>query len=272
MPLEPNVTYIDDLVIANPEGTDARSEGDDHIRNIKRALQNCFPDMGQPLGFDDDGGAADAYAVSFTTGAPTAYGKFMLVGIIPANDNTGASTLDVNSIGATAIKIRGVALGAGQIRQDQPALFLHDGTDFEYINPPEFPKDTRMVFYQASAPVGWTQVTSADDRVLRVVSGSGGSTGGSWSGSFGTTDPGGWHKHDIHRDGWGTAGGSLGTVQAGRLVVGSGNPESQENLESLRAAGNDRLTSSPSDEHSHDLSASGDWRPAYIDVIVAEKD
>lgn len=44
----------------------------------------------------------------------------------------------------------------------------------------------------------------------------------------------------IPRDGWGTAGGTPGTIAQGRLVVGSGNPELKEELESLRAAGGNR--------------------------------
>ena len=43
-----------------------------------------------------------------------------------------------------------------------------------------FPSGTKMIFNQASAPSGWTKVTSnVDNKALRVVSGSGGGTGGS---------------------------------------------------------------------------------------------
>jgi hypothetical protein len=41
------------------------------------------------------------------------------------------------------------------------------------------PAGTNMLFFQASAPTGWTQYTSADNRALRVVSGTGGGGGGS---------------------------------------------------------------------------------------------
>lgn len=44
-------------------------------------------------------------------------------------------------------------------------------------NPP-IPSGTAMLFYQASAPTGWTQNTSLDDYALRLTSGTGGSTGG----------------------------------------------------------------------------------------------
>jgi hypothetical protein len=40
------------------------------------------------------------------------------------------------------------------------------------------PSGSVMLFYQASAPLGWTQVTTQNDKALRVVSGSGGVAGG----------------------------------------------------------------------------------------------
>ena len=40
------------------------------------------------------------------------------------------------------------------------------------------PAGTTAVFYQASAPTGWTQVTTQNDAALRVVSGVGGGSGG----------------------------------------------------------------------------------------------
>lgn len=40
---------------------------------------------------------------------------------------------------------------------------------------------TKTVFYQPTTPTGWTLNTSYHDRLLRVVSGAGGSTGGSWT-------------------------------------------------------------------------------------------
>jgi hypothetical protein len=40
------------------------------------------------------------------------------------------------------------------------------------------PSGAVMLFYQASAPLGWTQVTTQNDKALRVVSGSGGVSGG----------------------------------------------------------------------------------------------
>jgi hypothetical protein len=41
------------------------------------------------------------------------------------------------------------------------------------------PAGTVMLFYQAAAPTGWTQVTTQNNKALRVVSGVGAGTGGS---------------------------------------------------------------------------------------------
>lgn len=49
------------------------------------------------------------------------------------------------------------------------------------------PQSSVSVFYQASAPTGWAQVTTQNDKALRVVSGTGGGTGG--TSSFTTVFP-----------------------------------------------------------------------------------
>jgi len=41
-----------------------------------------------------------------------------------------------------------------------------------------FPRGTTLLFYQAAAPIGWTKITTQNDKAIRVVSGAGGVTGG----------------------------------------------------------------------------------------------
>lgn len=41
------------------------------------------------------------------------------------------------------------------------------------------PPGTVMAFFQAAAPVGWTQITIHDNKAMRIVSGAGGGSGGS---------------------------------------------------------------------------------------------
>lgn len=52
-------------------------------------------------------------------------------------------------------------------------------TAFVIANAPVvIPSGTVMLFYQAAAPTGWTQVTTQNNKALRVVSGTGGVAGG----------------------------------------------------------------------------------------------
>jgi|GEM_PF-2258199 len=53
-------------------------------------------------------------------------------------------------------------------------LVMDDGTQL-------FPSGTRCIFYQESAPVGWSIVSDFDDMVCLVDDSSGGATGGSWT-------------------------------------------------------------------------------------------
>ena len=40
-----STTYINGLVATNPTGTDPKSQGDDHIRLVKSAIKNTFPNI-----------------------------------------------------------------------------------------------------------------------------------------------------------------------------------------------------------------------------------
>ena len=44
-----SVNFISDLDQNNPAGGDSIAEGDDHIRNIKRALTNTFPNVNEAV-------------------------------------------------------------------------------------------------------------------------------------------------------------------------------------------------------------------------------
>ncbi len=66
----------------------------------------------------------------------------------------------------------------------------------EVVSEDYIPNGSVMVFFQASAPTGWTKVTTQNDKTLRVVSGNGGGTGGDWAMSAGeTTSEVGAHTH-----------------------------------------------------------------------------
>ncbi|MEO6825320.1 MAG: hypothetical protein ABI167_11480 [Nitrosospira sp.] len=95
------------------------------------------------------------------------------------------------------------------------------------------PAGTVMSFFQATAPVGWTQVTAHDNKAMRIVNGTGGGSGGSvaFTAAFASQAITGsnsattltiaqipWHTHTLsvyNTVGAGTnpSGGSGGSVQ-----------------------------------------------------------
>lgn len=82
-----------------------------------------------------DSGAANAYAITLSP-APTAYGAFQRFSFVAANACTGASTLNVNGLGAVAIKKYGSAsaLVANDIKAGSVVVVEHDGTVFQLIS------------------------------------------------------------------------------------------------------------------------------------------
>ena len=55
----------------------------------------------------------------------------------------------------------------------------NDGSNYFDIGSGDVPSGSVMLFYQTSAPTGWTKSTSHNNKALRVVSGNGGGSGGS---------------------------------------------------------------------------------------------
>jgi hypothetical protein len=133
------------------------------------------------------------------------------------------------------------------------------------------PSGTKMVFFQASAPTGWTQdTTNHNDKALRVVSGAGGGNGGStgFSSAFpaqsitssSTEAPTIAHTHSF------TAQQHVGTYTTG------GNPPDEKSETSSGTTGSTGVVSgSAAAKHNHTVAVAG-GAPKYIDVIVCEKD
>ena len=151
------------------------------------------------------------------------------------------------------------------------------------------PNGSVMVFFQANAPTGWTKVTTQNDKTLRVVSGTGGGTGGDWAMSAGETTSshaGHSHSHTLaagahtlstseipsHSHSGVVTGGSIGNtywrysdndpavyaLSSGSTAnTGSGGSHSHNLSGSISSGGS----------HTHTIAA-----PQYIDVIICSKD
>lgn len=112
----------------------------------------------------DDTGTANAVAVGFTPKI-TAYSTTALVAVKIKANNTGAATLDIDGLGAKAIKKNGSTdLEADDLVADKVALFVYDGTQFQLLNP------SKLTVTGPAATA--TQLTPVNDPMVLDFSGS----------------------------------------------------------------------------------------------------
>ena len=151
------------------------------------------------------------------------------------------------------------------------------------------PQNSVAVFYQASAPTGWSQVTTHNNKALRVVSGTGGGFG-----SGGTSGPGGQPFTTIFPStarpisGTVTCDGSVGdtTLTIQQIPSHTHNAGSSVNVSPQspgvggRAVNDSAPATSPTGgglSHNHPFVAASapysgtiDMAVAYIDVIICK--
>lgn len=124
--------------------------------------------------------AQGAYSHVYNDGSAN-YKMYNAVSKLGATTFEGAVTLDA---GGTVTAGQDLTGGSGNIilRSNgavSATTYTGDGSNLTGVEP--FPSGTKQVFYQASAPTGWTQDTAAalGNAAMRVVVGTGGGTGGS---------------------------------------------------------------------------------------------
>lgn len=143
-------TYISDLNSANPVGSDSLGAADDHLRLIKSLILATFPNITgavtpthTELNYVDgvtsalewankyvtDSGAANAYVVTLSP-TPASYTGGMPIIFRAANTNTGASTVNANSLGVKNLKMQdNTDLQAGYIVAGAIVVGYYDDTD-----------------------------------------------------------------------------------------------------------------------------------------------
>lgn len=198
------------------------------------------------------------------------------------------ATLELEGGEREIVKVRTRASGSDvfsevvRAQEGSTALICPAGTviglrftaaDVQGVLDSAFPANTVMLFVQSSAPVGWTKLTSHNDKALRVVSGTAGSGGGTPFSTFfdhldiiGTTAPTALsvaqlpaHEHAIDGSTQGYSNGVASSIHFGQAKT---NP----NYGGLsRSVGG-------GEGHSHGISFAVDMHLQYVDVIMARKD
>lgn len=304
----PQAVYTDSTAATawpNPITLDARGESGGEIwltagSSYKFVLESA-PEYGQTHGeqisvFDEVTGVNDTVTIPSTNnwilfaGTPTYISgtSFSVAGDQRTTFQTYRRLKSSNSGGTIYSSILTQSYGAGvttvTVLNDTGSL--DSGLNSVYYSfvetdpssiPPPFDSGTRMLFAQAAAPFGWTQVTTYNDYALRLVNSAGGGTGGSEpftsafaNGSVGATTlslsqtPS--HNHDGVPTTTTWANGTTGTPAPYRSIsittpsVATGTASLNMNFAVASNGGGG--------SHNHSLALA----VQYVDVIICEKD
>jgi len=172
-------SYVNDLVVTNPTNSDAKHQGDDHLRLIKTALKNAlagFPGHVLLTGAEAAGATVNDYVLTITP-APAAYTTSSLILFKATHTNTGAVTLKVNSLAALDLKsVSGAALVANDIVTDGWYVVVYNGTNCRLISITKNYVD--QLAFATALPA---QISDGVTRVLNSLNGV-----ASWGASGGT--------------------------------------------------------------------------------------
>ena len=109
----------------------------------------------QPMNFAVDAAANDTYVITLTP-APTAYAAGQKFTFDANTGNTGACTLNVNSLGAKSIKKHvDQDLATGDIMASQLVEVIYDGTNFQILDNTGVPAGSIMAWTTDTAPSTW---------------------------------------------------------------------------------------------------------------------
>ena len=142
--------------------------------------------------------------------------------------------------------------------------------------PTEFPAGTVLIFPQPAAPSGWTQITTHNDKMIRVVNGSGGGSGGTDSPILmdkvpahthtGSADTVPNHRHGVGGNQWPWGGGDFYSAHDNTAAF-HGSVASQSFIGWSGWEGS----------HGHTMTinsnaGASNWTPKYLDTVIASKD
>lgn len=267
--------FLEELNVDNPTFQDFLTEGDDHIRGIKRALKQTFPGMGGrlwrkravsvsgPLTLSDNGSLVIAGGtLTLTPADASVLGNGWMVMV---KATAGNVTIDPGQ------NINGAA--SQVVPTGYTAILMCDGGEFfsmlVYQDVPvavqAFPTTTRMFFQQSAAPTGWTKIVSGthNDAAMRMTTGTVG-TGGAdnFTAHYGVGKTTAGHTLTMsqippHAFDYIRKGPTIG----GTLAGGDPNSVGDQTVQTNTLGGGA--------SHSHSLN---DFNIKYIDAITASKD
>jgi hypothetical protein len=110
----------------SPSGATNISTGlDDNLRALGAALKTAITTLTSVAGTN---------TITASSANVTAYATGQSFKFFPAATNTGATTLNINSLGAKNVFYNGAACIGGEIRTSAPCEVIYDGTQFQILS------------------------------------------------------------------------------------------------------------------------------------------
>jgi hypothetical protein len=133
-------TYIDALVVSNPDGADARSTADDHLRLIKASLRRSFPMVAGAV-------SASSVALSYVNDL-SASAQAQLNALRDGSATARAAVTATTAVSASSAAALGGVAASSYVRLDGPVNTLLGQYDVRYAT------DARDYYINPSAPTG----------------------------------------------------------------------------------------------------------------------
>jgi len=226
----------------------------------------------------EDGGGVTAVEVLYTNASNgDNYSCSQSVSITAPDSNTQRINFQFNgTVGANAYGRKFVQSTAPTSACDGD-IWYDTSTATGGADEVVIPSGTFMLFYQSSAPTGWTKSTSHNNKALRVVSGNGGGSGGnkSFTSTFADRSTGNHtltssqvpaHSHDYNNYYYAENNGNSG-LPNNNAGSRKGNDWDNNPFNLGQTTSNQSGTTGQSHNHGN-----LDLRVRYVDVIICSKD
>ena len=105
------------------------------------------------------------------TPVPAAYAAGQTFSFIPAATNSGATTLNISSIGPADVYKNGAACAGGELKIGVPCVVSHDGTRFNIIGPEEGPITSSGITMSTNRLLGRTTAATGAPEEITVGAG-----------------------------------------------------------------------------------------------------
>ena len=157
-------------VFANESGQQPASQLDVNFNNLLTPLNA----LGTYANYFLDTGTVNALVVTIPSPLSASYAAGLILQVKVGNTNTGAATLNVNSLGAQSIVYtNGSAMAAGQLVAGGIAIVMYDGTNFQLLGAVAPSGSTAQRIYKATGTsrTSTTSLTADPDLNINVAAG-----------------------------------------------------------------------------------------------------